>query len=99
MDTVTFNRKGIEINHMVASAIHKNTDFVIGMPVRLLSFVRIFSILNGLTFHLANMKGNFFITPGKFIYVDIFEHITKYSKKDALLTKYLQAEQFSVEKF
>ena len=99
MYTVTLDRKCIEVDHMVSGTIHENAYFVIGMAVRLFCFVRVMLILDGLSFYFTNMKGDLLITPRKFIYMDVSEHISKYSKKDALLTKHLQADQFSVEKF
>ena len=95
MNAVAPYRECVEVDHMVSCTIHKNAYFIIGMTVRLLRFVRVIPILDGFSFHLTNMKGDFLIAPRELIYMNVSEHISKYSKKDALLTKHLHADSFN----
>jgi hypothetical protein len=77
MYAVTLDGKGIKIDHVRARAIDENAYLIVGMPVRLLCFVRIFAILDNLPFHLIYMKSNLLITLGEFVYVDVSEHKIK----------------------
>ena len=94
MNTMTLYRECIEVDHMVARAIHENANFIISVAVGLLCFMRVIPVLDGFSLHFANMKSNLFVTPGEFIYMNIFEHITKYRKKVSLLIKHFNESWF-----
>ena len=67
-------REGLEIDHVLPGTIDKNTDFIIGMAMRLLRFMGILPILNRFPFHFIYMKCNVLFTFGQFVNMNISEH-------------------------
>ncbi len=77
MNAVALDLKRFEIDHVRASAIHKNADFIIIVTMRLFCPMRIVPVANGFAHDLIYMKSNVFIPFGQFVDVDIFEQVTE----------------------
>ena len=83
MNAITFDRKGFEVDHVTASTIYKNADFIISMTMWLLRFMGILPVLNDFARDLIHVKSDFFIAFRKFVNVNVFEHfISRNGRKD-----------------